>query len=82
MNEGADTVFVWNLNDANVVAHADHRFYIATVHAKNTSAKRTHDPAWQPRMAAEVRRLMDDDGWIFYEQFAQVNSVGGLSKWA
>ncbi len=72
MNEGADTVFVWNLNDANVVAHADHRFYIATVHAKNTSAKRTQDPAWQPRQTSEVRRMIDDDGWTFYEQFAQV----------
>jgi hypothetical protein len=82
MNEGADTVFVWNLNDANVVAHADHRFYIATVHANNTSAKRTHDPAWQRRTAAEVRRLIDDDSWTFYQQLAQVNSVGGLSKWA
>jgi hypothetical protein len=74
MNEGADTVFVWNLNDANVFAHADHRFYIATVHANNTSAKRTYDPAWQPRLASDVRSLIDDDGWTFYEQFAQVPS--------
>ena len=75
MNEGADTVFVWNLKDANVVAHADQRFYVAIVHANNTSPKRTQDPAWHTRPASDIRSLVGEESWTFYEQLK--NRAGG-----
>jgi hypothetical protein len=68
MNEGADTVFVWNLNDTNIVALPDHSFYVATVHADNTSRKRTEGPGWRTRSTEEIRRLLDDTDWLFYEK--------------
>jgi hypothetical protein len=73
MNEGADTTFVWNLHDVNVHAHPDHTFYVGTVHARNTSPKRTESPGWRPLPNGEVRRLMDEQDWEFYEKFAYVS---------
>ena len=70
MNEGADTTFVWNLHDINVHAHSDHTFYVGTVHAHNTSPKRTDSVGWRPMPYADVRRLMDDQDWSFYQKFA------------
>lgn len=72
MNEGADTTFVWNLHDVNVHAHPDHTFYVGTVHARNTSPKRTGSPGWRPLPNGEVRRLMDEEDWEFYQKFASV----------
>lgn len=73
MNEGADTTFVWNLHDVNVHAHPDHTFYVGTVHSGNTSPKRTESPGWRPLPSGEVRRLMDDEDWSFYQRFASVS---------
>jgi hypothetical protein len=69
MNEGADTTFVWNLQNANVCAHPDHTFYVGTVHAHNTSPKRTETIGWRPLPNNDVRRLMNDEDWSFYERF-------------
>jgi hypothetical protein len=68
MNEGADTVFVWSLQGVDVVAHPDHTFYVAIVHANNTSPKKTDDPLWQPVPGSEVQRLMSDEDWLFYDR--------------
>ena len=68
MNEGADTTYVWNLNADEVLALEDHRFLVATVHAGNTSPKRTNSAGWQPRSCQEIRGVVDDDGWSFYER--------------
>jgi len=69
MNEGADTVFVWNLQNAGVVAHQDHTFYVGTVHAHNTSPKRTETGGWRPLSSHDIRCLLDDEDWSFYERF-------------
>jgi hypothetical protein len=76
MNEGADTVFVWNLQNANVLAHQDHTFYVGTVHAGNTSPKRTETSGWRPFSSQQIRSLLDDRDWSFYERFG---AVSGLS---
>jgi len=65
MNEGADTVYVWGLRNTKVVALCDSSFYIAIVHSKNTSRKRTGDPRWHPYASQGIRDLMQDD-WAFY----------------
>ena len=69
MNEGADTVFVWNLQNANVLAHQDHTFYVATVHAHNTSPKRPGTSRWRPLSSQDIRCLLDNHDWSFYQQF-------------
>ena len=61
MNEGADTVFVWGLRDAEIFAHIRHDFYVGVVHAANTSPKRIHDPAWQPVAVRTVHDLLKAD---------------------
>lgn len=67
MNEGADTVFVWNLHGVDVVAHPEHRFYVAIVHATNTSIKKTDDPLWHPLPGPQVRSLMGEEDWFCSE---------------
>lgn len=69
INEGADTAFVWNLQNAHVRAHPDHTFYVGTVHAHNTSAKRTESIGWRSLSNEDVRSLMDKQDWSFYESF-------------
>jgi len=66
LNEGADTVFVWNLTNTPVLALSEHTFYVATVHPHNTSPKRTHSLGWHPFPVEEIRRLLHED-WLFYK---------------
>jgi len=70
MNEGGDTVFVWELKDANVVPLQDHTFYVATVHPANTSRKHTESHGWHPFPSHEIRCLLDDQSWQFYQDFS------------
>jgi glycosyltransferase involved in cell wall biosynthesis len=58
VNEGEDTRFVWTLRGVKLLALRDARFYVATVHARNTSPKRTSDGRYQPREAASIEALM------------------------
>jgi glycosyltransferase involved in cell wall biosynthesis len=60
VNVGEDTRFVWGARGARVVALADPRCYVGTIHRGNTSPKRTHDPRWEPVAAAEVEALLAD----------------------
>jgi hypothetical protein len=68
MNEGADTVFVWNLQNVNVIAHQDYTFYVGTVHAQNTSLKRTETHGWRPLASDYIRSLLEQEDWSFYEK--------------
>ena len=67
INEGGDTVYVWDLEPANVAALDDNRFYVATVHAGNTSPKKTADPGWHPRSEADLRALVGERDWLLFE---------------
>jgi glycosyltransferase involved in cell wall biosynthesis len=58
---GEDNAFVWSQAVRGVLALADERFYVATVHRGNTSPKLTHSERWHPRPLAEVRRLVGAD---------------------
>jgi hypothetical protein len=71
MNEGADTVFVWNLPGNPVLAHQDHRFYVGTVHSHNTSPKHTDTSGWQPLPTEDIRCLLDEEDWVFYQDFGK-----------
>jgi predicted O-methyltransferase YrrM len=67
MNEGADTIFIWGLTDAEIVALPDERFYVAIVHAANTSPKRTDGPGWDALGVRDIRALLGED-WEFYAE--------------
>jgi len=58
---GADTTFIWGLDPSCVRAHADGRFYVATVHPANTSPRRVDAPPFQPCPSDEVERLLGAD---------------------
>ena len=76
MNEGADTVFVWGLRDAEIFAHIRHDFYVGVVHTANTSPKRIHDPAWQPVLVQTIHDLLKADR-SFYLGLALTGSAAG-----
>ena len=60
INEGEDTRFVWALPAGTIVPLPDNRFYVATVHEANTSAKRTSDSRWHARPLGEVQSLVGE----------------------
>ena len=69
MNEGADTVFVRGLADAQVLPLPNNRCLVAMIHANNTSPKRTDGAAWHPLPSEQVHKLLDADQ-TFYEDSA------------
>jgi predicted O-methyltransferase YrrM len=77
MNEGADTVFVWGLQDATIVAHTRHDFYVGLVHPANTSPKRTQDPAWRAVPVQTIYGLLAAD-CSFYQGLASGYSAAPL----
>jgi hypothetical protein len=78
MNEGADTVYVWNLAGARVFALHNHNFYVATVHPHNTSRKRTESSGWRALPSPQVRSLFHDEDRSFYGSLGDHNPrVGG-----
>ena len=61
LDVGEDTRFVWSARGLRIHAHADSRFYVATVHARNTSPKRPHGRRWRAVVAHDVEALMGAD---------------------
>jgi hypothetical protein len=62
---GEDTRFVWTSLAKRLIAHTDSTFYVALIHAANTSPKRLADSRWRSHPTAEIRRLVGPD-WAFY----------------
>jgi glycosyltransferase involved in cell wall biosynthesis len=60
VNVGEDTHFVWSSSSPRVVALKDSQFYIATIHANNTSPKRTTGKPWQPCPPEVIRQFAGD----------------------
>jgi glycosyltransferase involved in cell wall biosynthesis len=57
VSEGEDTRFVWSLPESSIIPLSDHEFYVATVHDRSTSRKRTHDSCRQVKSAQEIRAI-------------------------
>jgi glycosyltransferase involved in cell wall biosynthesis len=66
IDQGEDTRFVWSLPESSILPLPDHTFYVATVHRRNTSPKRTQDMRWLPRPNDEIRAILGSD-LSFYE---------------
>ena len=60
VNVGEDTRFVWGPRPGRTVALPDPRFFVGTVHAGNTSPKRTRDPRWESIPSTDIEALMAD----------------------
>ncbi len=58
---GEDSRFLWAPVPKRVLALDDRSWFVATVHASNTSRKQTHGRRWQPYPAAALRALMACD---------------------
>jgi glycosyltransferase involved in cell wall biosynthesis len=55
---GEDSRFVWSVVPKSVLPLPDPRFFVAAIHTRNTSVKRTHGCRWRPIPVAAVRDLL------------------------
>lgn len=67
INVGEDTRFIWNSSSKKMLALDNQAFYVAMIHAANTSPKRTQDGRYQAYPAAEIHQLLGED-LQFYRQ--------------
>lgn len=58
---GEDTCFVQSLRPAAVLPLADNSFYVATVHARNTTPRQVADPRFVPAAPEVVESLLGAD---------------------
>ncbi|HEV3468491.1 MAG TPA: glycosyltransferase [Pyrinomonadaceae bacterium] len=61
INVGEDNSFVWRHPSERITALPDSSFYVALIHAGNTSAKRLTDARWQRRSLDDVSQLLAPD---------------------
>ena len=54
---GEDNAFAAAARAGELHVMKDNRFFVALVHARNTSVKNVRDPRWRPRDVADVRAL-------------------------
>jgi glycosyltransferase involved in cell wall biosynthesis/GT2 family glycosyltransferase len=79
-NEGEDTRFVWGLPQSSILPLDDYTFFVATVHEKNSSPKRTQDARWTPRTVEEIADLIGGD-FSFYDEWPAMKSqADGLQR--
>jgi len=62
---GEDTRFVWNRAAQSPLVLPDHRFFVATLHAENTSSRMSGGACWARRPLDEVRQLLGADYWLY-----------------
>ena len=62
-----DNRFLWSPAAKRLVALPDNTFYVALIHANNTSRKRPSGMVWQRRTPDDIHTIMGTDG-AFYEQ--------------
>ncbi len=72
---GEDARFVWSHGAKRVVALERHDFYVALIHPRNTSPKRTTDARWHAYPAGDIRRLLGADAAFYAPLAAAVVSV-------
>jgi glycosyltransferase involved in cell wall biosynthesis len=62
MQIASDTRFIFARKLTSFVVLSDYRFYVATIHCKNTSAKNTASNLWKPIENNIVKKIMDEEG--------------------
>ncbi len=61
LDVGEDNAFVWSDVPKSILPLVDLRFYVATIHAGNTSPKLTSTERWQPVGVGEVRQIIGEE---------------------
>ncbi len=61
INIGEDTRFIWNSPSKKLIALDNQAFYVAMIHAANTSPKRTQDSRYQAYPADKLHPLLGRD---------------------
>jgi glycosyltransferase involved in cell wall biosynthesis len=64
INEGEDTLFVWSLSERQMLPLHNPNFFVATIHPRNTSPKRTGAPGWNRVSQQEIARLLGNDAQL------------------
>lgn len=59
--DAEDTAFIASVPEESIVNLLNNRFYVATVHAGNTSRKVTGDPGWQTIPPTTIRTRISED---------------------
>ncbi|MEL6631541.1 MAG: glycosyltransferase [Bacteroidota bacterium] len=70
----SDTPFIMNRKMERYLILEDYNFYIATIHDKNTSPKRTNNSVWNPIPTERLQSLLQDD----WEPFLHPEMVGKI----
>jgi glycosyltransferase involved in cell wall biosynthesis len=61
VDTGEDTCFVRSVRPGRLLLLGDNRFYVATVHARNTSPRQVTGPPFAPSLPDVVESLLGDD---------------------
>jgi glycosyltransferase involved in cell wall biosynthesis len=69
LSVGEDTRFVWTSRRKKLLSLPDVTFYVALIHARNSSPKRPRHAPWHPYPVDGIRDLLGDD-WSFYAAVA------------
>lgn len=69
INVGEDTRFIWQSRSRKMIALEDTSFYVAIIHASNTSPKRTQDARYRPHSTDEILSLLGEDLRFYQELF-------------
>jgi hypothetical protein len=72
---GRDTGYLWQDPPKRVGALPDSSFYVALVHAGNTSHKKVHDACWHPRPVEEITSFMGPE-WAAHWAADQIAGAG------
>jgi Glycosyl transferase family 2 len=78
LNAGEDTRFVWSDHTRKIVALSNNRFYVAVIHAENTSPKITRGPRWS-RWVADLEAVMGED-LRFYQASPTTEAPAGGTR--
>ena len=73
---GEDARFVWTDRHARIVAMPKNEFFVALVHAANTSPKRIKDGRWRPRPIDAIAAIMGTD-WAAYGPARELSTQTG-----
>jgi len=72
LNVGEDNAFVWGLPEASVLPLADFDFYVALLHAGNTSLKLIEPTRWAPADAQGIVRMLGPDAGRYVEALREL----------
>jgi glycosyltransferase involved in cell wall biosynthesis len=74
MQVASDTQFIFARELESFVALTDHRFYVASIHGKNTSPRRKLGNLWDPVHPTIVKNILGEDWSLFLRPGIKTNA--------